>query len=97
MPLTPSPSLYQVRKSEMSQAMDDADVHRIFAETGTNTLEVEFGATAGVMRGVRSTSCDFADRYAEKHADEIMLKDVRSLMRAPTGRVRTNSRASDTK
>ena len=27
--------------------MDDADYHRIFAETGTNTLEVEFGATAG--------------------------------------------------
>ena len=49
----------------MSQAMDDADYHRIFAETGTNTLEVEFGATAGAMRGVRSTSCDFADRYAE--------------------------------
>ena len=24
--------------------MDDADYHRIFAETGTNTLEVEFGA-----------------------------------------------------
>ena len=94
MPLTPSPSLYQVRKSEMSQAMDDADVHRIFAETGTNTLEVEFGATAGAMRGVRSTSCDFADHYAEKHADEIMLKDVRSLMRAPTGQVHRGSRES---
>ena len=78
----------------MSQAMDDADYHRIFAETGTNTLEVEFGATAGAMRGVRSTSCDFADHYAEKHADEIMLKDVRSLMRAPTSQVHRGSRES---
>ena len=50
--------------------MDDADYTRIFAETGTNTLEVEFGATAGVMRGIRSTtSGDFANRYAERHAD----------------------------
>jgi len=27
----------------MTQAMDDADYHRIFAETGTNTLEVALG------------------------------------------------------
>ena len=43
----PAPSgatLHQVRKSEMTQAMDDADYHRIFAETGTNTLEVTLGA-----------------------------------------------------
>ena len=38
------PTLHQVRKSEMTQAMDDADYHRIFAETGTNTLEVALGA-----------------------------------------------------
>ena len=37
-------TLHQVRKSEMTQAMDDADYHRIFAETGTNTLEVALGA-----------------------------------------------------
>lgn len=89
--------IQEVRKNEMSQAMDDADYTRIFAETGTNTLEVEFGATAGVMRGIRSTtSGDFANRYAERHADEIMLKDVRSLMRAPStgggGRDRKSSR-----
>ena len=40
----PSATLHQVRKSEMTQAMDDADYHRIFAETGTNTLEVALGA-----------------------------------------------------
>ena len=44
------------------------------------------------MRGVRSTSGDFADRYAEEHADEIMLKDVRSLIREPSGRVYRGSR-----
>ena len=41
---TPGATLHQVRKSEMTQAMDDADYHRIFAETGTNTLEVALGA-----------------------------------------------------
>ena len=40
----PGATLHQVRKSEMTQAMDDADYHRIFAETGTNTLEVALGA-----------------------------------------------------
>ena len=39
----PGATLHQVRKSEMTQAMDDADYHRIFAETGTNTLEVALG------------------------------------------------------
>ena len=41
---SPGATLHQVRKSEMTQAMDDADYHRIFAETGTNTLEVTLGA-----------------------------------------------------